>query len=400
MRGSIKKRTGKGGKISYQVRVEHPPDPMSGKRVQRSETFPTETLAEARLTEWLVDLHKGTAVDPAKMTVGEYLEHWLVVHAKPNVRESTFIRYRNHLAQVIPRIGHHRLGKLTKAHIQASLTTMADTGNRQDHHKDKPAELSPATVRSIYQTLNRALKRAVEWGYIAVNPASMVRPGRVSRPEIHDWDTDQLRHFLQETKDDRVWGPIWLQSIATGMRRGELLGLDWRQVDLQCGRIHITRTLYAIQQRQPVFHEPKTARGRQVIPTDAHCVAALTAHHRAQQEQRQRLGNAWRDHDLVFTVGHGGPIRGNHVSFRFRQLAKSADLPVIRFHDLRHSHATMLLRDGVPVKVVSERLGHESITVTLDVYSHVLPDMQQMADDAIALSLFSAVVNKSVNNDA
>jgi integrase len=395
MRGSVKKRAGKSG-VSYQVRVEYPPDPATGKRVQRSETYPTEDLAEKRLAEWLVDLHKGTAVDPAKMTVGEYLDFWLVTHAKPNVRASTLIRYQNHLRQLTPRLGHHRLGKLTKTHIQVALAAMAADGNRRPR-RGGATGLAPATVRSVYQTLNQAMKRAVEWGYIAVNPASVVRPGRAPRPDLHVWDTEQLRHFLHETRDDCVWGPIWLLTISTGLRRGELMGLGWQQVDLRRGRLHVTRTLYNIHQGQPVFHLPKTERGRRVVPIDSYCVAALAAHQQTQRLRRQQLGDAWRDHDLVFTVGHGGPIRANNVSARFQRLAKAAGLPVIRFHDLRHSHATMLLRDGVPVKIVSERLGHESISLTLDVYSHVLPDMQQMAVDAIALSLFHTPVNKSVN---
>jgi integrase len=171
------------------------------------------------------------------------------------------------------------------------------------------------------------------------------------------------------------------------MRRGELLGLRWQDVDVARSRLHVRQALVEIGSALR-FHEPKTASGRRVIPLPPECVVALKAHRARQNERRLMLGPLWQDHDLVFTVGDGGPVAPRNLIRRFKDLTKRADLPPIPFHGLRHAHATALLRDGISAKVVSERLGHASIALTLDTYSHVLPDMQAPAVAAISAALF------------
>lgn len=402
MRGSIQKRQGKRG-TTWQVRVEYPADPSTGKRVQRAESFATEDDAEIRLAEWLVELHRGTAIDPTTMSVAEYLRHWLAYEVRDTVRLTTFRSYEqqahNHL---IPRLGHHKLAKLRPVHVQAALADMRE-GARADGRAGRLAASSLHTIRRVLVT---ALTHAVRTGLIATNPATMTAHVTRSRQaKIDVWDAIQLRRFLDYTTEGGAaatpapWGPIWLLAIATGMRAGEILGLSWRDIDLDRHRLHITQILTTTStSAAPVFGEPKTRAARRVIPLDSTSVAAVRSHQRAQAEARQCYGTAWRDYDLVCTVAGGGPINHSNLRRHFKRLAARAGLPIIRFHDLRHSHATLLLRQGVPVKIVSERLGHAGISITLDTYSHVLPDMQQMAVDAIEMGLFPGAREQTVND--
>lgn len=322
------------------------------------------------------------------MTVAAYLDYWLAAYAKSHVRDSAYTSYVSRIEQHLkPQLGHHTLKRLNRIHIQAALAAIARNRRGERGTGAETADpLMPATIRRIHQVLFQALKHAVEWGLLAVNPAARAKPGHATRPDAEVWDRWQLRAFLAFTEADDLWGPLWLVAISTGLRQGELLGLGWQQADR--GRLHVTRTLSKVVTGTPVFQPPKSDRGRRVVPIDARVVVALHAWSRTQHKHRFKLGAAWRDHDLVFTVGHGGPLSGSNVTHRFQRLAKAAKLPVIRFHDLRHSHATLLVHEGVPVKIVSERLGHDSIAITADLYAHVLPDMQQMALEALEIGLF------------
>lgn len=384
MRGSIQKRTTRRG-VSYRVRVEYPRDPVTGRRVVRSETFPTEAAAESRLIDWLKEIKDGTTVDATRITVADYLDHWLATYAATHCRPATLRSYQGHINHhLIPALGHIRLAKLRTGDIQAAMARIR-TGARKD---GKPGPLAASSVRGIHQVLHQSLTHAVAWGLLAVNPAAATRPGRAGRPPVQVWDAPQLRRFLAVADSDGVpsgpWGPLWLLAVATGLRLGELLGLGWAQVDLDRKRLHVTRTLSnRSTAANPTFGEPKTGAGRRSIPLDARCVAALRAHQERQQAVRARYGDLWSPYDLVFTVAGGGPLNPRNVVRRFGQLTRRAGLPKRRFHDLRHSHATMLLREGVPVKVVSERLGHAGVAITLDVYSAVLPDMQESAVAAV-----------------
>ena len=219
----------------------------------------------------------------------------------------------------------------------------------------------------------------------------MAKPPKGNRPAISTWDVGQLRTFLQAADGDG-YAPLWLVAISTGMRRGELLGLRWDDVDLAKGRIHVRRALAEIGSELRI-QEPKTKSSRRVVPLSGNALAALKAH-RSQQLQRQlRLGQLWQGNspeygDLVFTTANGRPIAPRNLVRRFQGLAAKAKLPALAFHGLRHAHATQLLRDGISAKVVSERLGHASIALTLDTYSHVLPDMQDAAVATIDRALF------------
>jgi integrase len=241
-------------------------------------------------------------------------------------------------------------------------------------------------VRHLHAVLRRALGDAVRWGVLARNPAAVVAPPRAVRHEIRALTTDEARALLAACEGERL-GALYVLALTTGMRRGELLALRWRDVDLVEGVLAVRSTLYRAEGRL-VLAEPKTARARRLIHLAPEAVGALRRHREAQLEDRLRLGPAWDDQDLVFANELGRPVEAHNMIRRsFHPLLERAGLPRIRFHDLRHSTATLLLSSGVHPKVVSEILGHATIGITLDTYSHVLPAMHREAVGAMSLLL-------------
>lgn len=246
--------------------------------------------------------------------------------------------------------------------------------------------LAPKTVRHVHTMFHKALNDAVRWGLLARNPADRADPPRPASPEMHVWSPEQLRTFLKFVEPHRLYA-AWLLFGTTGMRRGEVLGLRWREVDLKNKRLSIVRALVAVN-REVVVSEPKTSKGRRTVALDAVTAAELECHRIRQLEERLRIGEAWQDTGLVFTHEDGSFLSPRLVSSWFAQLARDAGLPRIRLHDVRHSYATAALIAGIPTKVVSERLGHASIAITLDTYSHVLPNMQEDAAEEVARIIF------------
>ncbi len=377
--------------ISYLVRVEFPPDPVTAKRRQRSKAFPTKREAEKHLAEWLVEIERGTAIDGAKMTVGEYLLHWLETSVKHTVRRSTYVSYqhliRNHL---IPTLGMVPLQKLQPVQVQAMYSEKLN-GGRSD---GKEGGLAPRTVRYLHTVLREALHQGMKWGMVARNVCDATDPPRVVRPQARTWTPEEARDFLIAAAED-TYAAAWLVALTTGLRRGELLAIRWQDVDLTKGVLHVRQSLNAVGGER-YFEQPKTAAGRRVVALSSETVTTLRMHRVRQNEQRLQCGPAWRDHDLIFTVPDGGPVWPDDLTHRFNALVKIAGAPRIRLHDLRHTHATLLLKEGIHLKIVSERLGHGGIQITADVYSHVTPDMQRQAADSIDSALFGEGVKASV----
>jgi integrase len=378
---AITKRQGKNG-ISYRVTVDFGSDPVTGKRRQRTETYRTKKEAESREREWLTEIERGTAVDGTKMTTGEYLQHWLESSVQHTVRKSTYKSYahlvKNHL---VPSLGSIPLQKLQPVQVQAFYGEKLH-GGRADGQK---GGLSPRTVRYLHTVLREALHQAVKWGMVARNVCDATDPPRAVRPDVKAWAKDEARKFLEVAEQD-PWNPLWLVALTTGLRRGELLGIRWQDVDLAKGTLHVRQSLNAVGGLR-YFEAPKTAAGRRVVALSGGSVAALKAH-RVRQNERRLQSSSWQDCDLVFTGTDGGPLWPDDVSHRFKALTALAEVVPIRLHDLRHTHATLLLKEGVHLKIVSERLGHTGIQITADVYSHVTPDMQQGAAQRIDDALF------------
>jgi integrase len=237
--------------------------------------------------------------------------------------------------------------------------------------------MTPASTHYVHRTLRRALGQAERWKLVTSNVAAVVTPPRPERREMQTLTAEQVRRLLDLAPDrDR---PLYLLAVSTGMRLGELLALRWADVDLDTGSLRVVASLRHLSGEAATFAPPKTARSRRRVELSASVVAALSAHKVATIEERWRAGQLWQDHDLVFPNVFGRPRSGSNIVRAFHPLLASAGLPRIRFHDLRHTAATLMLGRGVHPKLVSDMLGHASVGITLDTYSHSLPSMHREA---------------------
>jgi integrase len=243
-------------------------------------------------------------------------------------------------------------------------------------------------VRHVHAVLHRSLKDVVRWGRLARNPVDLADPPRAAARghELRTWSAEQLAAFLSSQHDDRRYA-LWHTLAMTGLRRGEALGLRWQDVDLEAARLCVRRALVPCG-KEVLVSEPKTARGRRVVALDPETVAVLRGQ-AARQLAEQAATGSWGDTGLVFTTEDGQALHPWVTSRCFRAAVKEAMLPDIRLHDLRHTHATLALRAGIHPKVVSERLGHATVSVTLDTYSHAIPAMQEEAAALIAGLVFA-----------
>jgi integrase len=348
-----------------------------GKRRYHGRTIPgTKKDAQRYLTKALREMDLDEFVEPSDRSLQAYLEDWLTSSVAARVAERTAKDYAALLRRhIIPPLGDRKLSQLTPAEIQRVYTRMTERG------------LSGRTVRYVHAVLHTALEQAVKWRLLAHNPATHVDPPRNQRREIRVLGAEELGHFLACARDDR-WYALWELLAATGMRPGEALGLTW--TDIEGHRIRIQRSLVRHADGRWALKDPKTARARRTVTIPKTVEQTLQRHRKEQVEQRLQAGPEYQDHGLVFAVSNGSPLDWNVVVRRhFKAIAKRAGLPGIRPYDLRHTCATLLLGSGENVKVVSERLGHASAALTLDVYSHVLPDMQQRAAERLEQILFS-----------
>jgi integrase len=367
------------GERKWVVRVFLGRDSQTGKRRYHNHTVNgNKKDAQKYLNGVLRELDLGVFVEPSKMELNQYLDHWLEITAKPRVTRRVLSDYKDLLRlHVRNEIGNKKLSDVRPLDIQAIHTKMIERG------------LSAKTVRFTHAVLSSALKQAVKWRMLPQNPAQFVDLPKGTRKEMKALSPEDAAAFLRAAAQDR-WAVLFAFALTTGMRPEEYLGLQWKDIDLQTGIVTVQRALIWQSKVGWYFSEPKTARSRRSIPLARYIVEALVGHRRRQAEERLKAGAAYQNHDLVFATGEGTPIlRRNLVRRHFKPILKMAGLDQsIRLYDLRHSCATLLLSENVNPKVVSERLGHASITITMDTYSHVLPSMQQAASEKLEEMLF------------
>ncbi|MDP9363206.1 MAG: site-specific integrase [Chloroflexota bacterium] len=374
MKGRIEKRNGPQGP-AYRVRVELPPDPLTGERRRASKTFRTRKEAERALAEWVNDINRGTAVEPSRLTVGELVRRWLETVAAPRVRPTTLDGYRATVEKhIVPALGSFPAQRLSPSAVQ-------------DFYAAKLAEgLGARSVQMCHLRLSQALAQGVRWGVLHRNVCDAVDAPRVAHKPGKTWTAEETRTFLAAAEADALH-PLWSVAATTGLRRGELLGVRWRDLDLD-RRTLTVRQCVVLWRGAPMIQHPKSAASRRTVKLLPETAVALRSHRLRQTERRWRAGTLWHDNDLVFCTGEGKPLNPNNLLRAYKAVIGKASVPNIRFHDLRHTHATLLLRAGQPVKVVSERLGHAKTSITLDTYAHVLPDMQDGAVEKLGEILF------------
>jgi integrase len=350
-----------------------------GRRRQRWHAgFRTRRDAEVARAKLVNDLHTGSYVIPDRVTLAEWVrESWLPI-TEARVKPSTFDSYRRNMeTHILPALGTRPLQQLTPPMLNALYGKLAAPA-------DGRRPLSAKTISYIHSTIHKALEDAVDAGLVAKNVADRAKPPRPSRRStngINAWEPHELARFLDHVRGIRLEA-IWRLAAMTGMRRGEILGLRWSDLDLDVARLSVRHAVVAVAY-ETIESTPKSHNAR-VIDLDRDTVEQLRTHHRRQQQDHEEWGTDYQDRNLVVAKENGEPIHPHTFSQSFERLVRKTGLRPIRLHDLRHTHATLALKAGVPVKVISERLGHESPAFTLKQYAHVIPGMPADAAAQIA----------------
>ena len=337
----------------------------NGRRHRKVVYGKTRREAREKLVQVQTALGSGIAVDKDRQAVEQFLGVWLDEVCRPNLGLKTVRTYETVVrVHLVPHIGRIRLSKLAAQDVQVMLNAVSASGR------------APRTVQMIRAVLRQALAWAVRWGLVSRNVAVMVEPPRTTRHERRPLTPAEARPFVEAIRGDRLEA-LLLLALATGMRQGEILGLQWSEVDLQIGQPRVTKSLARVAGARLV--DPKTERSRRLLALSPSIVTAIRAHRTIQIQGRLLAGSRWVDSGLVFTTSIGTPLDGPTVTRRLHRILAAAELPQITFHDLRHSCASLMLAQGVAPRVVMETLGHSDIRLTMNVYTHVAAELQQDA---------------------
>lgn len=361
--GSIYRR--KDGRWAGEVFLGYSED---GRRLRKQVYGKTQAEVLEKLRDVQLQLHQdGQIFEPSTMLLGDYLQEWLE-QIKHSRRLTTYGNYERAVRlHITPVIGRVPLAKLTALHIQRLYTSMADNG------------YSPSTIRVAHAALMLALGKAVQWGLIQSNPAERADVPRRERTEMKYLTPQQVQRFLASLQGSHDL-PFLATAVLTGLRLGELTGLQWDCVDLQKGTVSVVQTLHCRKGEQYILGEPKTSASRRTVPLPASLAQILKVHRLSQLERRLQMGERWKDPlGLVFTREDGRPITPKAAHWALKRALERAGLPLLRMHDLRHTYATLLLSQGTHIKVASALLGHASVQITLDLYSHIIPGMDQQS---------------------
>jgi integrase len=370
MKGHIRSR----GKNKWAIVIDRERDADGKRRQQWITVNGTKRDAERELAKFLHEFHTGQLLEPNRQTLGEFLVRWLQDCAVLNIQPKTHERYaeiiRTHL---VPQIGQVQLSKLRPEHIQKYYADALRAGRR-----DGKGGLSPSTVLYHHRVLRCALQQAVSWRLLPRNPADEVTPPRASESEMRALSEEEANMLLEVAKESPHYTAIVL-AITTGLRRGELAGLRWQDIDLTRRHLTVHQAVEVTKAGGFRFKEPKTAGSRRTILLPAMAVEALK-HHRAEQaQQRLMFGPGYQDHGLVLAGPDGTPCNPMALTKCLKPLLKKAGLPRIRLHELRHTHASQLINLKIDPLTVSKRLAHSKVSTTMDIYGHLMPGAQEQA---------------------
>ena len=327
--------------------------------------FKTEKEAIEKKTQLLYEMKQGILATGKQQKLRDYLEQWLEEVHRPTVRLSTYLNYRRNLDKhILPALGNIQVQKLTPQTVQAFYASKMNSG------------LKARTIHLFHAILHKALDNAVRWNLVSRNVCSVVSLPRLQKYEVHPLTPEQANALLEVARGKRLEA-ILTVALITGMRRGELLGLRWQDINFEQRSLQVQRSVSRLPGHGFIESEPKTASGRRNITLPPVLIEVLKQHRTHQKETRLKAGSTWVEQDIVFCTRHGGFIDQSYLRQLFESLLKESGLPHIRFHDLRHSAATILLTLGIHPKVVQELLGHSTVSMTMDIYSHVLPSLQE-----------------------
>lgn len=378
--GHIRKRTYKKG-ISWQVIIDLGED-ATGKRNRIFKTVnSTKKEAEKLKTKMLHEIETGAYKEPTETTLREYLKDWLETYASM-LSPTTIVGYKANIeGHVIPALGDRLLQKLSAIEIQQFYNTLLQTPN-----KKTGIPLSTRTIEHIHANLKSALKKAVQLGLIDRNPMDAVVKPKVKEYRGDVFTEGEVQQVLKLSQGTRLEIPILL-GAGLGLRRGEILGLKWSSVEFKEGKLKVESNLIYVD-RVISFKSPKSEAGERTLVVPRSIMESLKRHKTEQAKHKLKTGELFTDHNLVVCEEDGRPIIPGTLSSRFHEFLKDCNFKQIRFHDLRHTHASLLLKYGVSAKVASSRLGHSNIGITLDLYSHIYGEMEEDAANKLDLNIF------------
>ncbi|GAJ38945.1 site-specific integrase [Saccharococcus caldoxylosilyticus] len=355
-------------KKGFYFRIDVGKDPFTGKRKQASfGPFRTKTEAKKELLKIKNQVDDGSYFKESTEDFSMFMERWFNTSYKRTVEITTAKSreyvIRNHIMKYFQ---HKKINEITTFDIDSFYVDKLDSG------------YSGAYIRQMHNLLNQAFDQAVRWSLIKVNPVKNAKPPKVKSEEKITWTVDEVNRFLNLIKNSSTEIP-YLLAIFTGMRRGEVLGLKWDDVDFENKKIRIKRSLCFVSGKGLIFKEPKTKKSKRQISISQHVVNVLKKHKQKQEFQKEKLGTQYQDNNLIVCTDDGKPLDPRNLLRQFYRLIEEANVPRISFHDLRHTHATILMQQGENPKVVSDRLGHSRVGITLDLYSHVSDDLQEQA---------------------
>ena len=367
MKGYFHKR---GSKWAFTIDVGK--DPETGKRKQKAVSgFKTKKEAEKACAKLIMEIENGEYIEESKATFSEFITDWLQLVAKPTLRPTTYAGYESAVhSRLLPTFGHRKLLDIKPVHVMRFYSSLLDEGITEEF------------IQYLNSILKNSFRTAVKWELLKQNIMDKVEPPSRKRKQLRVWTLEEAISFLEAAKETRPhFYMTYLLAIFTGMRRGEILALRWKDCMLDEGKISVNKSLSFVKGQGIVCQETKTGSSNRVISISDMVVEELRKHRLQQQKMKLMLGEAYQDTDYVIAKETGKPVNPNYIFNHFKKLLGKVDVPPIRFHDLRHTHATIMLKLGEHPKVVSERLGHSSIQMTMNVYSHVTIDMQKESSD-------------------
>jgi len=373
-RGTIYKRPD--GRWAAQITVGY--NPETGKAKRKTVYGNTKQEVARKLAEIIHQLNTDSYLEPTKLTLGQWLDKWLSEYKKGKLKAGTYENYETIInVHIKPVLGNIPLAKLQPHMLQAFYNEKLENGRA-----DGKGGLSTRMVHYFHTIINQALKQAVKEGLLPRNPAEVTSPPAIKNKQMRPLTEEELLKFFDAAKDDRLYA-AYVVAATTGLRRGELLGLCWDCVDFEKGIIIVKRQLLILKNGLTLEETTKTKSGKRTVVLPEDTIRELKAHRKRQVQEKLLLGEVYQDHNLVFCKPDGTPLDPSEFTKHFQRLLKKAGLPEIRLHDLRHTYATLLLKKGVPAKIVQELLGHSSITITLDLYSHVTLEMKKLAAESL-----------------
>ncbi|MFH5779110.1 tyrosine-type recombinase/integrase [Heyndrickxia oleronia] len=372
----------------YGFRLDIGIDPVSGKRKQkRFGPYRTKTETRRMLAQKILEIESGTFVNPQNIKLKDFLQQWLE-HKRKHVAAGTFAHYKPYVTNhLIPNLGNMKIDQLKPSHIQEMYDSYIEEET-----------LSNQSIVHMHRILNNAFNKAIEWELAVKNPCSVIKPPKPERIQMKVWDEMDVSFFLDFTKEKRFF-VAYLLALTTGMRKGEILGLRWQDFDFINSYLSVRQAVTKKKGGGYELGPLKTEHAYRNISLDEHVIELLKNYKHEQMKYKMKNRITYKDQDLIITNSTGSFILPRNLDREWLKDLDESMLKKIRFHDMRHTHATLLLKQGVHPKVVQERLGHYSVTVTLDMYSHVLPNIQQAAAKQFGENIFGKNnIKKSAQN--